>query len=159
MAQLSADCFAHGGKLMSLDDALALIEERTTVVAGVEAIALRDALGRILAEDLVAPFAVPPHANSAVDGYAIRFDDLSADSDTALRLAGRAAAGHPEGHALQSGEAIRVFTGAVMKVRNTSFSTVPSMPLHLSTQCGSRPERRCAFSSELAAQIIRRPFT
>jgi molybdopterin molybdotransferase len=114
MAQLSADCFAHGGKLMSLDDALALIEERTTVVAGVEAIALRDALGRILAEDLVAPFAVPPHANSAVDGYAIRFDDLSADSDTALRLAGRAAAGHPEGHALQSGEAIRVFTGAVM---------------------------------------------
>jgi molybdopterin molybdotransferase len=114
MAQLSADCFAHGGKLMSLEDALALIEERMTVVAGVESIALRDALGRILAEDLVAPFAVPPHANSAVDGYAIRFDDLAAENDTVLRLIGRAAAGHPERRALQPGQAIRVFTGAVM---------------------------------------------
>jgi len=114
MAQLSADCFAHGGKLMSLDDALALIEERTTMVADVESIPLRGALGRILAEDVVARFAVPPHANSAVDGYAIRFDDLSTDSDTVLRVRGRAAAGHPESRALQAGEAIRVFTGAVM---------------------------------------------
>ena len=114
MAQLSADCFAHGGKLMSLDDALALIEERITVVADVESIPLRKALGRILAENLVASFAVPPHANSAVDGYAIRFDDLSTDSETVLRVMGRAAAGHPGGQALQPGEAIRIFTGAIM---------------------------------------------
>jgi molybdopterin molybdotransferase len=114
MAQLSADCFAHGGKLMSLEEALALIDERTTVVADVESIPLRGALGRILAEDLVARFAIPPHANSAVDGYAIRFDDLSTGADTVLRVRDRAAAGHPASRALQAGEAIRVFTGAVM---------------------------------------------
>jgi molybdopterin molybdotransferase len=114
MAQLSADCFAHGGRLMSLSEALALIEERTQTVAAIESAPLRDALGRILAEDLIAPFAVPPHANSAVDGYALRFDDLSARGETALRVVGRAAAGHPERRALGTGEAIRIFTGAVM---------------------------------------------
>jgi molybdopterin molybdotransferase len=114
MAQLSADCFAHGGRLMSLSEALALIEERTQTVAAVESAPLRDAFGRILAEDLIAPFAVPPHANSAVDGYALRFDDLSAAGETALRVVGRAAAGHPERRALGPGEAIRIFTGAVM---------------------------------------------
>ena len=114
MAQLSADCFAHGGRLMSLAEALALIEERTETVAAIQAAPLRDALGRILAEDVIAPFAVPPHANSAVDGYALRFDDLPAEGESALRVVGRAAAGHPERRSLGPGEAIRIFTGAVM---------------------------------------------
>ncbi|HEX6101981.1 MAG TPA: gephyrin-like molybdotransferase Glp [Alphaproteobacteria bacterium] len=114
MAQLSADCFAHGGALMSLEDALALIEERTEVVAGIESVPLTEALGRILAEDVIARFAVPPHPNSAVDGYAVRFEDLSLDHETLLRIGGRAAAGHPERRALGPGEAVRIFTGAVM---------------------------------------------
>jgi molybdopterin molybdotransferase len=114
MAQLSADCFAHGGSLMSLDDALALIDRRTETVAGVEGVPLKEALGRILAEDVVALHAVPPHANSAVDGYAVRFEDLAPDGETMLRIVGRAAAGHPERRPLGPGEAIRIFTGAVM---------------------------------------------
>jgi molybdopterin molybdotransferase len=114
MAQLSADCFAHGGSLMSLEDALTLIERRTETVAGTESVPLKEALGRILAENVVAPLSVPPHANSAVDGYAVRFEDLAPDGETMLRLVGRAAAGHPERRPLGSGEAIRIFTGAVM---------------------------------------------
>lgn len=114
MAQLSADCFAHGGKLMSLDEALALIEARTGTVAGLERVALAEAAGRILGEDVFAPFPVPAHANSAVDGYAVRFTDLSADADAVLRVVGRSAAGHPERRAPGPGEAVRIFTGAVM---------------------------------------------
>ena len=114
MAQLSADCFAHGGRLMSLEEALALIEERSQTVAAIEAAPLRDSLSRILAEDVIAPFAVPPHANSAVDGYALRFEDLPREGEAELRVVGRAAAGHPERRALGPGEAIRIFTGAVM---------------------------------------------
>ncbi len=114
MVQLSADCFAHGGNLMSLDEALALIEARTGTVAGVERAALAAAAGRILGEDVIAPFPVPPHANSAVDGYAVRFADLSTDASTALRVVGRSAAGHPELRAVGPGEAVRIFTGAVM---------------------------------------------
>lgn len=114
MAQLSDDCFAFGGRLMPLEAARALLDARVTSVAGSETVDLAAALGRILATDLMAPIAVPPHANAAVDGYAVFFDDLSADGETRLRLAGRAAAGHPAERAPARGEAVRIFTGAPM---------------------------------------------
>jgi molybdopterin molybdotransferase len=114
MAQLSDDCFAFGGTLLGVDEALALIAERVVPVVGVEIVPLAEALGRILAQDLIAGMDVPPHANSAVDGYAIAHADLLPDSDTLLPVTGRAAAGHPLGRAIERGEAIRIFTGAPM---------------------------------------------
>jgi molybdopterin molybdotransferase len=114
MAQLSDDCFAFGGELMSLDDALALIRERLEPVTATETIPLIEADGRVLAQDLVAPVALPPFANSAVDGYAVRHRDLAQAADTTLPVRGRIAAG-AEAEA-SSGEsiAIRIFTGAPM---------------------------------------------
>ncbi|MBV8166909.1 MAG: molybdopterin molybdotransferase MoeA, partial [Alphaproteobacteria bacterium] len=112
MAQLSDDCFAFGGKLMTTAEARALLDARLTPIADTEMAPLGDALGRVLATDIVAPIAVPPHANSAVDGYAVYFDDLARDAETRLRIAGRAAAGHPSGEALPRGAALRIFTGA-----------------------------------------------
>ncbi|MGH7092953.1 MAG: molybdopterin molybdotransferase MoeA, partial [Stellaceae bacterium] len=114
MAQLSDDCFAFGGELLSVDAALALIGERVAAVAGAQTVPLAAAAGRVLARDLVAGINVPPHANSAVDGYALAHADLSPDADTLLPIGGRAAAGHPLGRALLRGEAIRIFTGAPM---------------------------------------------
>lgn len=114
MAQLSDDCFAFGGTLLAVDAALALIDERVVPVVGEEVVPLADAAGRILARDLVAHMDVPPHANSAVDGYAIAHADLLPDRDTVLPVTGRAAAGHPLGRAVERGEAIRIFTGAPM---------------------------------------------
>jgi molybdopterin molybdotransferase len=114
MAQLSDDCFAFGGRLMPLAEARARLAEVTMPVAGRETVPLRWALGRYLAADLVAPVDVPPHANSAVDGYAIRFEDLTADAETRLLVVGRAAAGHPWSGALVPGTALRIFTGAPM---------------------------------------------
>src|SRR6202043_3174861 len=114
MAQLSEDCFAFGGTLLGVDAALALIDERVKPVVGEETVPLGEACGRILARDLVAEIDVPPHANSAVDGYAVAHADLLPDRDTVLPVTGRAAAGHPLGHAAHSGEAIRIFTGAPM---------------------------------------------
>ena len=114
MAQLSDDCFAHGGALMPAAVALDALHRRLTPVDGVETVPLVDAAGRILAADLVAGHDVPAHDNAAVDGYAIHFDDLAADRDTTLPITGRAAAGHPLGRAAGRGEAIRIFTGAVM---------------------------------------------
>jgi molybdopterin molybdotransferase len=114
MAQLSDDCFAFGGTLLSVDAALALVAERVHPVVDAETVALAEAAGRILAADLVARMDVPPHANSAVDGYAIIHTDLAPDCDTVLPVTGRAAAGHPLSRAIESGEAIRIFTGAPM---------------------------------------------
>jgi molybdopterin molybdotransferase len=114
MAQLSDDCFAFGGTLLSVDAALTLIERRVTPVVGEETVALSEALGRVLAHHLVAAIDVPPHANSAVDGYALVHADLLPDRDTVLPVAGRAAAGHPLCRPIERGEAIRIFTGASM---------------------------------------------
>ncbi|HUA53253.1 MAG TPA: gephyrin-like molybdotransferase Glp [Candidatus Sulfotelmatobacter sp.] len=114
MAQLSDDCFAFGGRLMTTAEARALLDARVTPVVETETVPLGATLGRILAADLAAPIAVPPHANSAVDGYAVHFDDLASDVDTRLRIVGRVAAGHPSPRAPARGEALRIFTGAPM---------------------------------------------
>jgi molybdopterin molybdotransferase len=114
MAQLSDDCFAFGGKLMTGAEALALVAERVVALPATEAVGLKDAAGRILARDLVAPRSVPPHDNAAVDGYAVFFDDLTPGAETVLPVVGRTAAGHPLGRAGSRGEAIRIFTGAPM---------------------------------------------
>jgi molybdopterin molybdotransferase len=62
----------------------------------------------------VAPRDVPPHDNSAVDGYALYFDDLAPGAETVLRVEGRAAAGHPLEGAQKRTTAVRIFTGAPM---------------------------------------------
>jgi molybdopterin molybdotransferase len=109
LAQLTDDCFAHGGTLMRTDEALALIAGKISRVTESEEVGLAEALGRILAEDVVAPAAVPPYANSAVDGYAVYFDDLDPEAETRLAVAGRAAAGHPFAGTAARGTAVRIF--------------------------------------------------
>lgn len=114
MAQLSDDCFAFGGRLTPVDEALADLLGRLVAVTGVETVPLADAAGRFLAEDMLSARSVPPHNNSAVDGYAVFFDDLRADGATRLPVVGRIAAGHPLTDAARRGAALRVFTGAPM---------------------------------------------
>ena len=114
MAQLKDDCFAFGGELMPVTDALALLRERVTMVVDPEIVALRSALGRILSADIIADRSVPPHDNSAVDGYAVFFEDLNADGDTRIPVTGRVAAGHPLDRPARRHEAVRIFTGARM---------------------------------------------
>jgi molybdopterin molybdotransferase len=116
MAQLSDDCFAFGGALLSVDEALARIDARVAAVVDSEMAPLGAAAGRVLARDLIATMNLPPHANSAVDGYAVAHADLLPDRDTDLPVGGRAAAGHPLDRALRQREAIRIFTGAPMPV-------------------------------------------
>lgn len=114
MAQLSDDCFAFGGALMTGAEALALIEARTLPLPEPETVPLAAARGRILAIPLVASRNVPPHDNAAVDGYAVFFDDLCQGEPTTLPVRGRAAAGHPLGEPARHGAAVRIFTGAPM---------------------------------------------
>ena len=78
MAQLSNDCFENGSGLMPTEAALAELEARLTCIVDTERVPLRAAAGRILAEDVTSDRAVPPHDNSAVDGYAVYFEDLDA---------------------------------------------------------------------------------
>jgi len=114
MAQLSDDCFAFGGPMLSVDEAVAMIAARVTAIAETEAVALRDADGRILAADLMAPLPLPPFTNSAVDGYAVRSADLPTDAERALLVAERVQAGASARLPIEPGQAVRIFTGAPM---------------------------------------------
>jgi molybdopterin molybdotransferase len=120
MTQLKDDCFAFGGKLMSVAEALALVDQRVTAVAGRETVALRGAHRRILADDVASAIDVPPFTNAAVDGYAFASADLRTAEPTRFRVQGRAAAGHPAAGPCAAGEAVRVFTGALLPERADS---------------------------------------
>ena len=84
MAQLSDDCFAFGGPMMSVDEAVGIIAARVTAVQETETVALVEADGRILARDIAAPLPLPPFTNSAVDGYAVRQRRSAAWSGTGI---------------------------------------------------------------------------
>ncbi len=112
MVQLKDDCFAFSGPLMPLAEALEAIRARIDTVVDTDDCPIDDCLGRVLAKDVVANRNVPPHNNSAVDGYALYFDDLNTDLETRLPFTGRIAAGHPLDRPAQRGEALRIFTGA-----------------------------------------------
>ena len=114
MAQLSDDCFAFGGPMMSVDEAVAIIAARVAPVKEVETVALKDADGRILASDISAPLPLPPFTNSAVDGYAVRSRDLPKGAEAAFAVGGRVQAGSAATDPIQPGHAIRIFTGAPM---------------------------------------------
>jgi molybdopterin molybdotransferase len=83
-------------------------------VEAVEMLALRSALGRVLARDIVSPIDVPTHDNSAMDGYALRGAELSADAPTRLAVAGTGLAGQRFEGAVPPGHCVRITTGAVM---------------------------------------------
>jgi molybdopterin molybdotransferase len=114
MAQLSDDCFAFGGPLMTVDECERLITERIAPVSGTERISVRASRGRVLADDVRALVSLPPFDNSAVDGYAVRFSDLAAGGETRLPVTGRLQAGSAASRALSPGTAVRIFTGAPM---------------------------------------------
>ncbi len=99
---------------LAVDQARAVIRALLTPVAASERVAVRSALGRVLAEDIVSTIDVPAHDNSAMDGYALAHADLKPEGDTVLRLAGSAFAGQQFAGKLGAGECVRIMTGAVM---------------------------------------------
>ena len=102
------------GGLVPVNDAISRGLSVANEVDGTEVVELDEAIGRVLAEDLVAPFPMPPFDNSAMDGYVFRSEDLSGAGPWRLRVAGRVAAGDNANEAggVGEGEAFRIFTGA-----------------------------------------------
>ncbi|AQS40539.1 molybdopterin molybdochelatase [Shewanella psychrophila] len=96
--------------LMHPDEAIALLLKQVNPLEDSEVVQLSQGLGRVLAEDLASSIDLPPFNNSAMDGYAFRFEDLT--NNESLNLIGQSFAGHPfEGEA-QPNTCIRIMTGA-----------------------------------------------
>ena len=112
-----ADSHGHshaGEDMLSVEDAFARVMASFGPLEPLETPVL-DSLGQVLAQDITSPLALPPLANSGMDGYALRGDDIagaSPDSPRNLRVIGIVAAGQMPDRAVAAGTAVRIMTGA-----------------------------------------------
>jgi molybdopterin molybdotransferase len=112
----TSSCVAqYDAQALPVSAAQAIVRQWAVPVTTVERVHLRDALNRVLAQDIVSPIDVPAHDNSAMDGYAFRGEALDGcPGEIALTVAGKAFAGHPFGGNIESTQCVRVMTGATM---------------------------------------------
>ena len=99
---------------LSVEAARHCIQSALRPIDGWAAVAIRDALGRVLTHDVIAPHNVPAHDNSAMDGYAVSAADCASDGDTTLRIVGTAMAGNAFSGLIGPGQAVRIMTGAML---------------------------------------------
>lgn len=97
--------------VLSVDEARQHILQEITPISAAQKVAIRTALGRILAEDVTSPVDVPSHTNSAMDGYAIKGTDLT-NGIRQFDCIGTAYAGKPFLTKNQAGQCVRIMTGA-----------------------------------------------
>jgi len=105
---------AYDPDALPVRDAQRIIREFVQPVGAVEQVALRAALGRVLARDIVSPIDVPAHDNSAMDGYALLGSDLPVEGSVRLKVVGTVYAGRPFEAVPNPGECVRIMTGGVM---------------------------------------------
>lgn len=109
---------SHSGRsLTPIEDAIPPLLKSLPHMLENEAVPLEQALGRIVGSEVTAPINVPPHANSAMDGYALKAAD-SKGVQGLMQVSQRIAAGQV-GEPLQAGTAARIFTGAPVKDRKS----------------------------------------
>jgi len=112
--QIAAQVAGYDPNALPVAQAQEFIARLVPRVQAVESLAIRSALGRVLARDIVSPIDVPSHDNSAMDGYALRAADLAASGDTVIGIAGTAFAGAQYPGPVGPGQGVRIMTGAVM---------------------------------------------
>src|SRR5215211_7155609 len=96
--------------MISVAEAIQIVRQQTHTLPA-ERVRLQDALGRVLAEDVVADSDLPPFDRSQMDGYAVRAEDAKS-APVRLRIAGESAAGRGWHEQLKEGQAVRIMTGA-----------------------------------------------
>ena len=120
------------GKLMTRVDAVRIIDEKMERIRRVEDVPIAEAAGRVLAEDIVAGFNVPPFDRSSMDGYAVRAKDTAGASvkPVTLKLVGVCHAGEPFEGAVGDGECIEIATGAPVPKGADAVVMVENTRLH-----------------------------
>jgi molybdopterin molybdotransferase len=115
MTSLNFSCLDdYDPNSLSVDRARRVVLDMVGPVTGHERVFVRQALGRVLAGDVISPIHVPSHDNSAMDGWAVRHADLAAEGETRLKNIGTAFAGRAFDGKVSRGEALRIMTGAVL---------------------------------------------
>ncbi|MDI1342149.1 gephyrin-like molybdotransferase Glp [Polaromonas sp.] len=114
IAQIAAELQGYDPQALPAADVLRFLSQLVEPVQDVAELPLFEALGRVLAADVVSPFDVPPHDNSAMDGYAFHGAALAAGTDLTLKIVGTALAGKAWQGTVGAGECVKIMTGAIM---------------------------------------------
>ena len=112
--QIAAQLQGYDPQAMTADGVRDFLARLVTPVQGVLELPLFEALGRVLAADVISPFDVPPHDNSAMDGFAFDGAQLAPDAALDLQVVGTALAGKAWLGSVQPGQCVKIMTGAVM---------------------------------------------
>ena len=112
--QIAAELAGYDPQSLRADKVNAFLSELVSPVTETETVALFDALGRILALDVTSPISVPAHDNSAMDGYAFDGAQLKQDEPLRLTIIGTALAGRAWQGQVDTGQCIKIMTGAIM---------------------------------------------
>lgn len=113
IADIAARLQGYDPQALSADGVGEFLAQLVAPVAGTEQVGVRDALGRVLAQDLVSPISVPPHDNSAMDGFAFAGSQLATGALT-LEVVGTALAGKAWQGEVRAGQCVKIMTGAIM---------------------------------------------
>ena len=114
LAQIAAELEGYDPQALRADMVNVFLSELVAPVTEAEEASLFQALARVLAADIISPISVPPHDNSAMDGYAFDGAQLSNASALSLKVVGTALAGKAWQGRVAGGECIKIMTGAVM---------------------------------------------
>jgi molybdopterin molybdotransferase len=112
--QIAAELAGYDPNALRADKVNAFLAELVSPVADIETVALFDGLNRVLAEDIISPISVPPHDNSAMDGFAFNGAQLSTNHSPELDIVGTAFAGKAWHGAVGHNECVKIMTGAIM---------------------------------------------
>jgi molybdopterin molybdotransferase len=114
LAQIASELAGYDPQALSADMVLAFLNKLVEPVADIDSLGVFESLGRVLAQDIISPISVPPHDNSAMDGYAFDGSELGTASSLQLKVAGTAMAGKAWVGTVMAGECVRIMTGAIM---------------------------------------------
>jgi molybdopterin molybdotransferase len=112
--QIAAELQGYDPKALSAQRVNEFLAQLVEPVTRTEEVNVFEALGRVLAKDVVSPISVPPHDNSAMDGFALAGSALTIGQPLTLRVVGTAFAGKGWQGAVGSGECLKIMTGAIM---------------------------------------------
>ena len=130
IAQIAAELQGYDPQALKAADVNAFLDRLVEPVTATEELPLFNALGRVLARDVVSPISVPPHDNSAMDGYAFAGAQLAKGQPLTLRVVGTALAGKAWAGSVAAGECVKIMTGAIMP---TGLDTVVPQEFTTST--------------------------
>jgi molybdopterin molybdotransferase len=112
--QIAAELQGYDPQALSADAVNSFLSKLVEPVTQTERVGLFEALGRVLAADVISPVSVPPHDNSAMDGFAFAGSQLAPDRPLALAVVGTAFAGKAWQGTVREGECVKIMTGAIM---------------------------------------------